>query len=200
MTADPAPTTPAPTLAGPPRTMAALGEALGAAAWWCDQLFATAGGWVPDTDVAAVRIHLAELSRVAGEHAVALRRPLPRPRGADPEAWVAPPSAAATAACARLAGSSGAVDRLAGLHRGIVPRLLVTWRTLASDPAPVSPAAARAAGHAHQDLLALWHEGEGLLDALLASDPGAAAGVASVAAGVERALVGARQPPGTPAA
>ncbi len=177
MTADPPPASPGPIVPGPPRGMLALGARLGAGAWWCDQVFAVAGGWVPTTDEAAVRVHLAELSRVAGDHAVALRRHLPRPSGVDPEGWVVAPTDGASDLVTALTGpdAEGAVARLAALHRVIVPRLLATWRADAAGAGVAERGVARTLGHAHADLSELWHDGTGLLDALLLADPQAAA-------------------------
>ncbi|WCO66513.1 hypothetical protein PO878_18610 [Iamia majanohamensis] len=185
MPADPPAVTPGPVPPGPPRDALALGAALGAGAWWCDQVFAVAGGWVPTTPEAAARIHLAELSRVVGDHGVALRRHLPRPTGTDPEAWVAPPSAGAEEAVAALAGLEATPARLAGLHRGLVPRLLVLWDAHRRDPSPADRGVARTVGHAHHDLAALWHDGEALLEAALDADPDLGAALAGAVTAVE---------------
>ncbi len=191
MPADPPPAVTGPLPPGPPRSALALGAALGAGAWWCDQVFAVAGGWVPTTPEAAARSHLAELSRVVGDHGVALRRHLPRPTGTDPEAWVVAPSAGADAVVTALAGLETTPSRLAGLHRALVPRLLVAWDVHRRDPSPADRGVARTVGHAHHDLLALWHEGEGLLQAATDADPRTAGGVRASVAAVEDALTAA---------
>ena len=191
MPADPTPSSPGPALAAAPRSMLALGAALGAGAWWCDQAFTVAGGWVADTPEAAVRGHLAELSRVLGDHGVALRRHLPRPTGTDPEAWVAPPSEAAGDVVGLLVGLEGSPARLAGLHRVLVPRLLVTWDAQRRTTVPADRGVARTVGHAHHDLVELWHEGEALLQALVAADPPVVDDVHRASGAVEGALVAA---------
>lgn len=191
MPADPPPAVTGPTPLGPPRSTLALGAALGAGAWWCDQIFATAGGWVPSTPEAAVRAHLAELSRVVGDHGVALRRHLPRPTGTDPEMWVRPPTAPSEAVVALLVGLEATPERLAGLHRAVVPRLLVAWDLHRRNPGPSDRGPARTVGHAHHDLLALWHEGEGLLQATTDADPGAAEAADRAGAAVRSALIDA---------
>lgn len=162
-----------------------MGAALGAGAWWCDQVFAVAGGWVPTTPEAAARVHLAELSRVVGDHGVALRRHLPRPTGTDPEAWVVPPSPAAGEAVASLARLDDTPARLAGLHRALVPRLLVLWDAHRRDPAPADRGVARTLGHAHHDLAALWHDGEALLEAAIDADRDLGAALAGAVTVVE---------------
>jgi hypothetical protein len=167
-----------------PSTMLELGAALGADVWWCEQLFAVTGGWVPTTPEAGVRTHLAELSRVAGDHADALRRLLPRPAPVDPAAWIAPPADAATSLVSTMAGISGSAERLAVAHRVVVTRLVVAW----SAPLGASAVgAARSVRHARTDLAELRDAGEALLHALLAADP---ALVAPVSGAVERAETG----------
>jgi hypothetical protein len=143
--------------------MLELGAALGADVWWLEQVFATAGGWVTSTPEAAVRAHLAELSRVAGDHAQALRGLLPRPAPVDPEAWVAPPAPQAEGLLASLPAPL-AIAGLAMLHRVVIPRLLAGW------DAPMGPSAdgvARALRHARTDLAELRDQGDALLLALL---------------------------------
>jgi len=181
--------------------MLELGAALGAGTWWCEQLFAVAGAWVPSTDEAAIRRHLAELSRVLGDHALALRRHLPRPTGVDPVSWVAPPSRAAEGVVLALAAPDRSCARLAGVHRVLVPRLLVAWSAHVRGAAVADRGVARTLGHAHHDLLDLWHEGEGLLQALVDADPARASTAGAASARLEADL--ARSGgifPGSPAA
>lgn len=182
---------PSPGPSGPtrPAGMVGRGAALGAWIWWVERLFEVTGAWVPSAPEAAVRIHLAELSRVLGEHAGALRHHLPRPASIDPDRWVAAPSAEAVEGLAELAAAERSIERLAGLHRVLVPRLLVAWRTEARRPAVADRSLARTLGHAHLDLVDLWHDGQGLLQ--LAVDLGGAAAVrtAADAAGATEAAV-----------
>ncbi|HEV7722385.1 MAG TPA: hypothetical protein VGO60_13925 [Iamia sp.] len=198
MAADPPPSLPGPAVAAGPATMLELGAALGADVWWCEQLFAVAGGWVPTTAEAGARAHVAELSRVAGDHAQALRALLPRPAPVDPAAWVGPPSPDAEALVAVLAGVEGTAVRLAVAHRVLVTRLVVAWS------APLGPSAlgvARALRHARTDLAELRDTGETLLHALLAADPPLVEPVAAAVGRAEGALVaaGGLRPPPPPA-
>lgn len=169
----------------PAGQMVEMGAALGAGIWWCEQIFKVAGGWVPTTGEAAVRGHLAELSRVAGDHALALRRHLPRPTGVDPEAWVSAPAPGTAGVVVTLAGPSRTWARLAGLHRALIPRLLVTWSAHERGAAPADRGVARTLGHARRDLLSLWHDGEGLLQALIDAEPARIAAASAAAAAVE---------------
>lgn len=182
--ADPPPPVPGPVLPAGPATMLELGAALGADVWWLEQIFAVAGGWVARTPEAAVRVHLAELSRVAGDHAQALRSLLPRPAPVDPAAWIAPPWPAAGEVLAAGDDTSGA--RLAVVHRVVVARLLAVW---ARPLGPSAAGVARALRHARTDLAELRDEGEGLLHALMAGDERHGAGVHGAAAAAEVTLV-----------
>jgi hypothetical protein len=194
MAADPPPPVPGPVVPGGPASMLELGAALGADVWWLEQLFATAGGWVPTTPEAGVRTHLAELSRVAGDHAVALRSLLPRPAPVDPAAWVSPPHAAPDVVAA-LAGQEISAVRLAVVHRVLVTRLVVAW---AAPLGPSAVGAARALRHARTDLAELRDTGEALLHALLAATPDHVTAAADAVGATESALVaagGLRPPP-----
>ncbi|HXH58247.1 hypothetical protein [Iamia sp.] len=190
MADDPSPATPGPDRPGAPEGVLALGTALGAGAWWCEQLFAVTGGWVPTTPEAGVRVHLAELSRVLGDHAAALRRHLPRPTGTDPESWVAAPSTGTAGVVAGLEVAVTSIDRLAGVHRVVVPHLLVAWHAHRRGADPRSDrGVVRTLGHAHADLGELWHDGEGLLEALIGADADAAAAAATTVSAMESTLV-----------
>ena len=192
--ADPPPSVPGPALAAGPTTMLELGAALGADVWWLEQLFAVAGSWVPDTAEAGVRAHLGELSRVAGDHATALRAHLPRPAPVDPARWVRPPGPGAEAVVAQVSGLVGSAPRLAVVHRVLVTRLAVAW-TAPQGPSAAGPA--RALRHARTDLADLRDTGEALLHGLLAADPGGVGVAASAVGDVESALVagGGLRPP-----
>jgi hypothetical protein len=178
--------------------MLELGAALGADVWWLEQLFAVAGAWVPATAEAGVRAHLAELSRVAGDHAAALRSLLPRPAPVDPARWVQAPGPAAEPLVAQLSGLVGSGSRLAAAHRVLVTRLLVAW---AAPAGPSAAGPARALRHARTDLAELRDAGEALLHGLLAADPAQVQAAAAAVGAVESALVagGGLHPP-TPSA
>lgn len=185
---EPSPIVPGPQLAAGPSTMLELGAALGADVWWLEQLFAVAGAWVPTTEEATVRAHLAELSRVAGDHAVALRAHLPRPAPVDPDGWVRPPAPEAEVLVAEWRDlCAGAPARLATLHRVLVARLVVAW---AAPTGPSARGAARAVGHARTDLAAVRDEGEALLHALMAADRSAVGAAATAVAEVEQRVAG----------
>lgn len=185
MAADPFPATPGPARPTAPTGMLEQGGALGAGIWWCEQIFTVAGEWVPSAGEAAVRTHLAELSRVAGDHAVGLRRHLPRPTGVDPEAWVVAPTPSAAGVVLTLAGPSRSWARMAGLHRVLVPRLLVVWSAHERGAALADRGVVRTLSHAHRDLTGLWLDGEGILQSLIDDDPVRIGAASAAAAAVE---------------
>lgn len=191
MAADPPPSTPGPRPVPAPVGALAAGAHLGAYAWWCEELFAVTGGWVPSTVEAPARIHLAELSRLLGELAGELAAHLLRPAAADPRDLVVPPSPEAPAVLA-LVDADATLERLGGVHRVLVPRLLVGWSTLAeASSVGTGRALGRSVRRARADLSDLWLEGEALLQAHVASVRGGARRVASHLGEVESALVGA---------
>lgn len=194
MAADPLPTVPGPDVPAGPATMLELGAALGADVWWLDRIFALTGGWVPTTPEAGVRTHLAELSRVAGDHGLALRALLPRPAPVDPAAWVVEPSPAASVIVAEMEASQASAPRLSVVHRVLLPRLLGPW---ARTTGPSSVGVARALRHARTDLAELRDEGEVLLQALMAADERNVGDAHSAALRVEGLLVarGGMHPP-----
>lgn len=168
--------------------MLALGAHLGAEVWWCERIFALTGGWVPTTAEVGVRLHLAEVSRVAGEHARTLRGHLPRPAPVDPADWVRPPTERAVALVADLEPTTAAAERLAVVHRVLLTWLLSAW----DRPRPATSAGpTRVIGHARGDLGELRREGEALLEALLVADPTTVRGVHEVTGRCEATLVAA---------
>ena len=188
MAADPAPPEAGPTPVAVPRGAVEVGAALGGGVWWAERVFEVAGGWAPTAAEAAVRVHLAELSRVVGEHAVALRRHLPRPTGVDPDTWVRG-RAGADDVVAAIAAPTGSPERLAGLHRALLPRLVVAWTAHRDGAALADRGIARSLGHAVADLSAAGVDGEALLQALIGTDPSLARSAATAAGEVEAALV-----------
>lgn len=191
MAADPPPSTPGPRPGVPPSGALALGAHLGASIWWCESLFALTGGWVPSTPEAPARIHLAELSRVLGDQAGALAAHLPRPAPVDPRVWVVPPAPAASGVIVALDAAS-TLERLVGVHRVLVPRLLVAWAArLDRCDQEGARALGRTLGHARTDLRHLGEEGEGLVQAQVDAAEGGAGRAAAQAGAVEAELVAA---------
>lgn len=195
MTDPPVDALPGPVAVPGPGTMLALGAHLGAEVWWCDQVFATTGTWVSTTPEASVRLHLAELSRVIGEHGLALRRHLPRPAPIDPESWVRPPCDEAARLVGDVAATTGSGARLAVVHRVLSTWLLSAWDRPRGGSTDGS---VRAIRHARLDVDGLRRDGEALLEALLLGDPTTVGAVHDAVARIEAGLVrgGGLHPPG----
>ncbi|HYI60718.1 MAG TPA: hypothetical protein VEW93_02820 [Acidimicrobiales bacterium] len=175
MVADPPPSSPGPRPAPAPVGAVATSAHLGASLWWCEELFAVVGAWVPSVPEAPARAHLAELSRVLGEVADQLAAHLARPSPIEARAWVVAPSAAAPRVVEALAAPEATLDRLAGVHRVLVPRLLVAWAALVAEPGEgTGRALVRAVRRARGDVGELGEEGEALVQAHVAvADDGA---------------------------
>lgn len=174
MAADPPPAVAEPLVPGTPQGMLEVGAFLGTTIWWAEQLFSVTGAWVPTVPEASVRIHVAELSRVLGGHAVALRADLPRPAPVDPEAWIRPGTPVAGAVVTALSAPTSSLERLAGLHRSVLPRLTTAWALAARGRGDhEGRALTRHLRHAAADLAELATDGESLLQALLDADPAA---------------------------
>lgn len=169
--------------------MRAVGSHLGVWVWWCENLFSVTGGWVSTIGEAPARSHVAELSRVLGEAGGALAPHLPRPAPVDPRQWVVPPSPVAPEVL-RALDAEATLERLAGVHRVLVPRLLVAWSALAAVPSPGEGRSLhRTLRHVHDDLVGMWAEGEALLHAHVAATEDGAVRAGTHAAAVEELLV-----------
>ena len=95
----------------------------GAARWLDARLFEVLGGWVADEADPEVKIAFATQASHHGWHAGLWGERLPTLHGVDPGSWVRPASDGVEAAMAALAGAPGSVERLAGVHRALLPRL-----------------------------------------------------------------------------
>ena len=95
----------------------------GAARWLHARLFELAGGWVATVADPEAKIALATHSAHHGWHAGLWGARLPTLHGVDPDTWVRPASAGVEEAVATLAGAPTTIERLAGLHRCLLPRL-----------------------------------------------------------------------------
>jgi len=98
----------------------------GAACWLDARLFEVLGGWVADEAEPEAKIALATQASHHGWHAGLWGERLPTLHGVEPGSWVRPASGGVEAAVAALAGARGTVERLAGVHRALLPRLSAT--------------------------------------------------------------------------
>lgn len=108
---------------GAPLDLHATARRAGAARWLDARLFEIVGGWVAAVPEPEVKIALAAQSSHHGWHAALWGERLPSLHGVDPAAWVRPASTGVEEAVAKLAAAPSTIERLAGLHRCLLPRL-----------------------------------------------------------------------------
>jgi hypothetical protein len=156
--------------------------------WIETTLFATLGGWVTDMPVAGVQVHLDAQSMRHAWHAELFADRLPLRAGVDPDALTRPSAAAATLFAAldgidvpdegpgstwppadqERAPRPGALPRLAGLYRVVLPRLVTTYTRHLRVVAPVADAPlARALRLVLRDGVEDWLAGERLVQRLV---------------------------------
>ena len=214
----------APGPAGPARTTVPIHHAahlIGAYRWIEHRLFELTGAWAAEVPVPAVQVHLAEAARQHAWHAQLWADRLPVIDGVDPEALTRPLGPALGPLVAELAGEKpedptaepsgadghGVVQRLTGLYRVVLPRLLTTYARHLAHAVPVTDGPTiRALGLVSRDDVELWRIGEALLEELLRRPHDAAVAAAVqqrlesivVAAGAGPGLVPWPGAPGTP--
>ena len=147
--------------------------------WIESALHATLGGWVVDVPLAGVQVHLDAQSMRHAWHAELFADRLPVRAGVDPDALTVPPPAAG-ALLAALDGTGptdaedgsgarpGALPRLAGLYRVVLPRLVTTYTRHLAVVATVADAPLRRALRlVLRDEVEDWLAGERLVQRLL---------------------------------
>jgi hypothetical protein len=153
------------------------------------RLFELSGAWAAEVTVPEVQIHLDQVSGQHAWHAELWMARLPVLDGTDPEALTRPAGPAVGPLFDALVDSSGTVERLAGLYRVVLPRLLVTYDRHLLRAAPVADApTVRALRLVRRDEIESWQEGEALLQRLLVG-PGDAAAAAAVQQRLESSVV-----------
>ncbi len=173
-----------------------LALALGATAalvgeyrWIENALYAALGAWVREMPSAAVQVHLDAQSMRHAWHAELWADRLPVLAGVDPDRLTMPsaPTAALFAALGGDAppregpgsswpladdgtsGRPGALPRLAGLYRVVLPRLVVSYRLhLGAANSVTDGPLRRALQLVLNDEMEDWHAGEGLVQRLVA--------------------------------
>jgi hypothetical protein len=187
-------------------TLDETGRLVGGYAWVELRLFEVVGSWVPLVRDPEATAHLAAQSRHHAAHAETWLGHRPVVAGRDADDLVAPPTAGADLAIAALASGSTApgpggngdgdrdesgasIDRLAGLYRAVLPRLVASYAThLDAVSAIADPALRRSLRQVAAETVDDWAHGERVLQGLLASpDDVTRAGLAQ--AQVESALV-----------
>ena len=143
----------------------------GAARWLHARLFEILGGWVTTVAEPEAKIALATQSSHHGWHAGLWGERLPTLHGVDPATWVRPASAGVEEAVAALAAAPTTVERLAALHRCLLPRLAAAHADHLERASAVADAPTiRTLGLVLADLNHDQRAGERLLQRLL-TDP-----------------------------
>ncbi len=113
---------------------------VGGYAWLSTRLFEVVGGWVQTTaSPVEVKLSFAELAPQYAWHAQLWRARLPELRELTRDEFVLP-SPGSSAAIEALAALDEPLARLAGLARGLLPRLVVSLEELSSGLHPVTDA------------------------------------------------------------
>jgi len=149
---------PAPVTGYPALPLARTAELVGEYRWIEAALYRLLGSWVTDMPVAAVQVHLDAQSMRHAWHAELFADRLPVLAGVDPDALTRP-SAATAAVVAALEGIEpvpdgrgstwppaadvpverpGALPRLAGLYRVVLPRLVTSYTRHLAVLSPVA--------------------------------------------------------------
>jgi hypothetical protein len=182
---------------GPGPTLADTAGNLGAWRWLDQRLFEVAGGWVPTVPEPAAKVWLAEVARHHAWRAEQWADRFPVLRELDlVAATAAPPDW--SAAVETLVGPpepADTVEKLAGLVRVVLPRLLVAHERVLRRLSPVADGALlRTMRMVVADELDDWRSGEAVLQPLV-RDAGAARRAADAQARVEVALLAGVQAP-----
>lgn len=112
----------------------------GAARWLDARLFEVLGGWVPTVAEPEVKIALAAQASHHGWHAGLWGERLPTLHDTDRASWARPASAGVEEAVALLAGAAGTLERLVGVHRALLPRLVAAHSEHLASTSPVADA------------------------------------------------------------
>lgn len=119
-------------------TLAETARRLGRLRWVELRLFEVLGGWVASTPEPAVQAMLAAQSYHHAWHGRLWGERFPSGYGHDLEAATAPASAALARWVDDVAALDRTADRLCGLYRVVLPRLIVDYRTWRDEANPVS--------------------------------------------------------------
>jgi hypothetical protein len=194
-----------------PLTLGATAALVGEYRWIENALYGLLGAWVTDMPIAAVQVHLDGQSLRHAWHADLWADRLPVLTGAEP-AGLTVPSAPSAAVFAALTGISaptdlpgstwppadeeslprpGALPRLAGLYRVVLPRLVTSYeRHLGAASSVTDGPVARALRLVLNDEIEDWHAGERLVQRLV-TRPHDVAAVHEFLQQLESAVVGA---------
>lgn len=171
-------------------TLDQSGRRAGGHVWVQSRLFEVLGGWVATTPEPEVRLLLDRHSHHAAWRASQWWDRLPVLADVDRSSLCAAPSPVAESVVGHLVGLDGTAARLAAAYRVVLPRTWACYEGHRRRADPVADGSSlRTLGIVAADLVADWHEGEAVLQALLTD--GAAVGAAAGAVhAIEEMLVG----------
>ncbi len=194
-----------------PLPLEASAAMVGEYRWIEHALYRLLGEWVTDMPIAAVQVHLDAQSMRHAWHAELWAERLPVRAGDDPDGWTTP-SGPSTALFTALSGTAlpvegpgstwppagedvvgppGALPRLAGLYRVVLPRLVTTYQRHLGVVSPMTDApVARALRLVLNDEIEDWQAGERLVERLV-SRPHDVAAVYEFLQRLETVVVGA---------
>jgi len=165
-------------------------ELYGAYRWLERRLYELTGAWAGEVAPPEVQIHLDEVSGQHAWHSELWAARLPVIDGIDPETLTRPSGPGAGPLLNALCELDGPVERLAGLYRVVLPRLLATYARHLRRAAPVADApGVRALQLVRRDEIMSWEAGEAILQGLLMG-PDEAAAAATAQQRLESVVVG----------
>ena len=150
--------------------------------WAESRLFETLGAWVASTDEPAAKLLFDRHSQHHAWRAQQWWDRLPVLADVDRDRLIQPPTPAAAAGAAALAGLEGATARLAGVYRVALPRLFAGYQRHRQRVDPASDGSAmRTLDLLMPDVAGDWREGEVILQGLLRDLSGVDQAAATVA-------------------
>ena len=143
-------------------------ELIGAYCFVERRLFELTGAWSVEVAGPGVGLHLDQVSQQHAWHAELWAERLPVLAGIEPASLIRPLGPALGPVLDALAACESDVERLAGLYRCVLPRLVTSYgrhlrRAVAATDAPVM----RALRLVRTDELAAWQVGEAQLEGLV---------------------------------
>ncbi|MDQ1366690.1 MAG: hypothetical protein QOE57_2732 [Acidimicrobiaceae bacterium] len=148
--------------------LADAARVVGGYAWLEERLFETLGAWVPLVAEPEVKLRLAADSHHHAWHASLWRERLPELREFEAEQFVVPSGPPVEAFMAGLGSLPTTIDKLVGVYRVLLPRLVGTYQRHLERASEVTDGPTiRALRLVLADDLADWRDGELLVQRLL---------------------------------
>lgn len=114
-------------------TLLDIARTAGRFAWLEDRIADITGAWVATIDDSDARLVIGARSHTHAWHAGLWRDRMPEVPGLDTSSFVAPASDVLARAIDHLAGLDATLERMVGLHRVLLPRLVTAYALLLRD-------------------------------------------------------------------